>query len=225
MVFSVLFCSYLINGNSTGSKEKSCRSGSTDGEIGKTMSEDIKQRYSEYSTLKFDRPTDRVLRITLDRPESLNSVSAEMHRDLVRVWSSVSDDPDTNAVIVTGAGSAFSAGGDFSLVEENAATFENRARVFHEARDLVYNIINCKKPTISAIRGPAVGAGLAVALLCDISIASRTARIIDGHTRLGVAAGDHAATEFSGEQLSKTGRPRETTGDHGRPRETMETII
>ena len=62
-----------------------------------------------------------------------------------------------------------------------------------EARDLVYNVINCSKPIISAIHGPAVGAGLVAALLADISIATRTARIIDGHTRLGVAAGDHAA--------------------------------
>jgi len=157
------------------------------------MADDLDRQYGEFRTLKFDRPVERVLRITLDRPQSLNSVTAEMHRDLVRVWPAVSDDTHTNAVIVTGSGKAFSAGGDFSLVEENAATFEARARVFHEARDLVYNIINCQKPTISSIRGPAVGAGLAVALLCDISIASKSARIIDGHTRLGVAAGDHAA--------------------------------
>ena len=65
-------------------------------------------------------------------------------------------------------------------------------RVFHEARDLVYNIVNCRKPIVAAIDGPAVGAGLAVALLADISIAAPTARIVDGHTRLGVAAGDHA---------------------------------
>lgn len=157
------------------------------------MIDNLDRQYGKFKSLKFDRPADRVLRIVLDRPQSLNSVTAEMHRDLVQVWAAVSDDPHTNAVIVTGAGKAFSAGGDFGLVEQNARTFEARARVFHEARDLVYNIINCRKPTISAIRGPAVGAGLAVALLCDISIAAKSARIIDGHTRLGVAAGDHAA--------------------------------
>ena len=157
------------------------------------MIDNLHRQYGNFKSLKFDRPADRVLRIVLDRPQSLNSVTAEMHRDLVQVWAAVSDDPQTNAVIVTGAGKAFSAGGDFGLVEQNARTFEARAQVFHEARDLVYNIINCRKPTISAIRGPAVGAGLAVALLCDISIAAKSARIIDGHTRLGVAAGDHAA--------------------------------
>ncbi len=65
-------------------------------------------------------------------------------------------------------------------------------RVFHEARDLVYNVINCPKPIVSAMTGPAVGAGLAVGLLADVSIATPSARIVDGHTKLGVAAGDHA---------------------------------
>jgi enoyl-CoA hydratase/carnithine racemase len=73
------------------------------------------------------------------------------------------------------------------------ADYDVRSRVLREARDIVYNVINCSKPVVSAIQGPAVGAGLAVALLADISVAGRTAKIIDGHTRLGVAAGDHAA--------------------------------
>src|SRR5213075_1546856 len=68
-----------------------------------------------------------------------------------------------------------------------------RARVWREARDLVYNMINCSKIIVSAMHGPAVGAGLVAGLLADISIATPEARIIDGHTRLGVAAGDHAA--------------------------------
>jgi enoyl-CoA hydratase len=71
--------------------------------------------------------------------------------------------------------------------------FEVLTRVWKEARDLVYNVINCSKPIVSAMQGPAVGAGLVAGLLADISIAAKTARIIDGHTRLGVAAGDHAA--------------------------------
>jgi enoyl-CoA hydratase len=74
-----------------------------------------------------------------------------------------------------------------------ANNFETRVRVFHEARDLVYNVVNCPKPIVSAITGPAVGAGLAVGLLADISIATPQAKIVDGHTKLGVAAGDHAA--------------------------------
>ena len=71
--------------------------------------------------------------------------------------------------------------------------FAVRTRVWREARDLVYNLINCDKPIVSAMHGAAVGAGLVAGLLADVSIAAKSARIIDGHTRLGVAAGDHAA--------------------------------
>src|SRR5262249_11559353 len=73
------------------------------------------------------------------------------------------------------------------------AVFDTRMRVWKEARDMVYNMINCSKPVVSAINGAAVGAGLVVAILADISIAANSAKLIDGHTKLGVAAGDHAA--------------------------------
>jgi len=148
--------------------------------------------YAEYPSLEFDRPADGVLRITLRAPGRLNAVSADMHRELSAVWRTISGDDATRAVIVTGADDAFSSGGDLDMVEEMAADFETRVRVFWEARDLVYNLINCTKPVVSAMTGPAVGAGLAVGLLADVSIATPGARIIDGHTRLGVAAGDHA---------------------------------
>jgi enoyl-CoA hydratase len=95
--------------------------------------------------------------------------------------------------ILRGAGKGFSAGGDLAMVEKMTQDFDLRARVWREARDLVYNMINCSKIIVSAMHGPAVGAGLVAGLLADISIAARNARLIDGHTRLGVAAGDHAA--------------------------------
>ena len=150
-------------------------------------------RYQNYANLAFDRPADRVLRITLNKPERLNALDSDGHRELAEVWREVDTDPDINAVILCGAGRGFSAGGDFAMIEEMIDDFDARARVWREARDLVYNIINCSKPIVSAIHGPAVGAGLVAALLADISIASKTAKIVDGHTRLGVAAGDHAA--------------------------------
>jgi enoyl-CoA hydratase len=134
-----------------------------------------------------------VLRLTLNRPERLNALDAAGHRELADVWRDIDADPTVNAVILRGAGKAFSAGGDFAMVEEMIDSFESRARVWREAKDLVYNIVNCSKPIVSAIHGAAVGAGLVAALLADISIASKTARLVDGHTRLGVAAGDHAA--------------------------------
>ena len=95
--------------------------------------------------------------------------------------------------IIQGAGKGFSAGGSFDLLDQMVGDYAARTRVMREARDLVYNVINCSKPIVSAIHGPAVGAGLVVGMLADISVVARSARIIDGHTRLGVAAGDHAA--------------------------------
>ncbi|GAQ26502.1 enoyl-CoA hydratase/isomerase family protein [Ralstonia insidiosa] len=149
--------------------------------------------YDSYTSLAFDRPSDGVLRITLNRPEKLNALDATGHDEIARVWRDIDADPSVSAVILRGAGKAFSAGGDFDMVEEMIDTFEARARVWRESKDLVYNIINCSKPIVSAIQGPAVGAGLVAALLADISVAARTAKLVDGHTRLGVAAGDHAA--------------------------------
>ncbi len=150
-------------------------------------------RYANYECLSFDYPAERVLRVTFDRPERYNALDATGHREITYVWREIDEDPDVDVVILTGRGRAFSAGGDFEMIEQITQDFEARARTWKEARDLVYNIINCSKPTISAINGPAVGAGLVAGLLCDISIAARSARITDGHTRLGVAAGDHAA--------------------------------
>ena len=146
-----------------------------------------------YERLKFDWPAERVLRVTMENPGRMNAADAVMHGELVRVWRDIDDDPNINAVIIRGAGDAFSGGGDLELVRDMTQDFETLTRVWKEARDLVYNVINCSKPIVSAMEGPAVGAGLVAGLLADISIASRTARIIDGHTRLGVVAGDHAA--------------------------------
>ena len=118
---------------------------------------------------------------------------ARMHAELAEIWRDVDADPLTSVAIIRGSGKGFSGGGSLDLVESMADDFEVRTRVMREARDLVYNILNCSKIIVSAMHGPAVGAGLVAGLLADISIAAKTARIIDGHTRLGVAAGDHAA--------------------------------
>lgn len=149
--------------------------------------------YTDYKRLKFDIPADRILRITMDAPGRLNAADAAMHDELGRIWKDVEADPNISVAILRGEGKAFSAGGDFEMIGEMIDNFETRARVWKEARDLVYNVINCSKPIVSAMHGPAVGAGLVAGLLADISIAAKDARIIDGHTRLGVAAGDHAA--------------------------------
>lgn len=148
--------------------------------------------YGAFTKLQFDRPHPKILRVTMDNGR-MNAADHLMHRELSDVWRVIDADPSVNSVILTGSGTNFSAGGDFALIKEMIADFDTRARVWKEARDLVYNVINCSKPIVSAMRGAAVGAGLVAGLLADISIATKECRIIDGHTRLGVAAGDHAA--------------------------------
>ena len=150
-------------------------------------------RYAAYQRLQFDRPSPGVLRVFMNNPGRLNSADAVMHAELARIWRDVDEDEAVRAVVLTGAGTAFSAGGDFDMIQAIMDDFPTRARIYKEARAIVMNLIDCEKPVVSAMRGPAVGAGLVCGLLADISLATPEARIIDGHTRLGVAAGDHAA--------------------------------
>ncbi|MBO9327941.1 enoyl-CoA hydratase [Achromobacter sp. HZ01] len=155
------------------------------------------EHYAAYEALKLRRHPGGVLELIMGSrggvPGKLSTADDRMHRELADIWRDIDTDPDTRVVVIRGEGKGFSGGGDLDLVQQMADDFDVRARVWREARDLVYNIINCNKPIVSAMHGAAVGAGLVAGLLADISIAARDARIIDGHTRLGVTAGDHAA--------------------------------
>ena len=148
--------------------------------------------YSKFTRLTFENHHPGVLEVVFDGP-NLNAVDEEAHAQFPAIWSVIDQDPSVRAVLVRGAGKAFSAGGSFDFIDKQIDDYSVRMRVFRESRDLFFNILNCSKPVVSAIHGPAVGAGLVVALMADISIAANNARIIDGHTRLGVAAGDHGA--------------------------------
>src|SRR5258708_39197716 len=125
-----------------------------------------------------------MLRLTFDRQETYNSIDAETHTQITNIWRDSNDAPDINAIIVTGAGKAFSAGGDFELLKDILDNPAVRMTTWKEAKDPVYNAINCNKPIISAINGVAVGAGLAVGLLADISIVGKSAPIVDAHPTL-----------------------------------------
>jgi enoyl-CoA hydratase len=149
--------------------------------------------YSGYDHLLFDRHEGGVLLITMNRPEVYNAAHEDMHSQLARLWTDVDRDDQTRVAVITGAGKAFSAGGDLGMVQRMAGNYDRATRMLREMSDLVYNMINCEKPIISAINGVAVGAGLVIALLADISICAADARLGDGHVKLGAAAGDHAA--------------------------------
>ncbi len=146
-----------------------------------------------YEFLRPDQQDDGVLVVSFSNPERLNALSEVGHRELVDIWPDVDRDRDVRVVLLRGEGRAFSAGGDYEMIEHVLGDQGTHRRVLKETRDLVRNIIECFKPFISAISGPAVGAGLAAALMADIPVAGRSARIIDGHTTIGVTAGDHAA--------------------------------
>jgi len=148
--------------------------------------------YSSYENLLIET-TDGVALVTINRPEVYNATDFKLHNELSRIWLDLGRDDEVRVIVITGAGTAFSAGGDFDLIEKSIGNAKIIAKTMEEARDIVHNLINLDKPVISAINGVAVGAGLAVALMADISIASEKARFTDGHVRLGVAAGDHAA--------------------------------
>jgi enoyl-CoA hydratase len=148
--------------------------------------------YAGYTRLRLERPHPKVLRIVMDNGR-MNSADHAMHSELARIWKDLDQDSTVNVAILTGAGKVFSAGGDFSMIKDLMNDSEARLRGWKEARDIVYNLINCSKPVVTAMRGVSVGAGLVCGLLGDISIASKDCVIVDGHTRLGVAAGDHAA--------------------------------
>lgn len=150
--------------------------------------------YSDFQFLKFDAKPNGVLLITINRPEVMNATNGRLHWELTKVWGVVNDDPKTKVAVITGAGDrAFSAGGDLSWITNMVGNAETINMVMNEASDIVYNVMACDKPVISAINGVAVGAGLAVAMMADISIMAEEAKITDGHVKLGVAAGDHAA--------------------------------
>jgi enoyl-CoA hydratase len=148
-------------------------------------------QFSRYGRLVCDRPHPKVLRITLTNGK-MNTADAQMQDELLTIWRDIDLAPEVHAVVVTGAGSVFSAGGDFGLAQACVNDFDTRARGFKAARDLVMGIVDCSKPIVSAMRGVAVGQGLVVGMMADISFATKDCRLIDGHTRLGVAAGDHA---------------------------------
>jgi enoyl-CoA hydratase len=138
--------------------------------------------YGSYDCLLFERHEHGVLQVTMNRPEKYNAADEAMHGQLARVWADIARDEETRVVVVTGAGKAFSAGGDLAMVQRQIGDYGRVTSMLSEMSELVYNMVNCPQPIVSAINGVAV-----------VSICAEDARLGDGHVRLGVAAGDHAA--------------------------------
>lgn len=152
--------------------------------------------YEDFQHIRFDKRPDGVLVATLNRPDTLNSANVRLHREFSELWEIIDNDDDVKVTVVTGAGKAFSAGGDLEMIEEMAKDYDAMLVQLKDAAAVVEKVIGARKPIVSAINGVAVGAGLAVALLADISIIGESVRLTDGHLRLGVAAGDHAVVAW-----------------------------
>jgi len=149
--------------------------------------------YGTYQRLRITLDGQGLLQLRFGEPGTLPVANARMHHELAAVWRDIDADTRVRSVLVASDGKGFLAGGDLEDVAQISVDPEARLHVWQEARDLVHNMVNCQAPVVCAVHGPAVGAGLALALLADICIVTPDARLIDGHIRLGVAAGDHSA--------------------------------
>ncbi|WP_205042241.1 enoyl-CoA hydratase-related protein [Rhodoligotrophos defluvii] len=147
---------------------------------------------NDYKHISFAR-SGNILRVTLNRPDKLNAINGEMHRELSRLFFDLALDDRSDVIVLTGAGKAFSAGGDIDHLERcraDPALFDVALR---EAKLLVSGLLDCDKPVICRMNGDAVGLGATIALLCDIVIAADHARIGDPHVRVGLVAADGGA--------------------------------
>lgn len=148
--------------------------------------------YDDYQTIVFER-RGRILTLTINRPDVLNAVNAQMHRELARLFYDVAADEEADIIVFTGAGRAFCAGGDLDWLQAAADDPALFARIAVEAKQIIYGLLDCEKPVICRLNGDAIGLGATLALFCDIIIASETARIGDLHVNVGLVAGDGGA--------------------------------
>jgi enoyl-CoA hydratase len=148
--------------------------------------------YSHYAGVKVERK-DKVLTITFNEPDTMNAFSQGMHNTMSRIWDDVTEDPEVHVVVLTGAGRAFSAGGNIPNMQKKIDDHELWEATMPEAKRIVFRMLECDKPIIARLNGHAVGLGATVALLCDIIIAADHAKIGDPHVNAGLVAGDGGA--------------------------------
>ncbi|HEY8217968.1 MAG TPA: enoyl-CoA hydratase/isomerase family protein [Acidimicrobiia bacterium] len=128
--------------------------------------------------------------VTLTRPDQLNAVNDDLHRALALVFPQLSADADARVAVITGEGRAFSAGGDFDLLDRMAKDRALRRDTIAEGRDIVVNMIRCRVPVIAAVNGPAVGLGCSVIALSDVVYMAESAYLSDPHVAVGLVAAD-----------------------------------
>lgn len=142
---------------------------------------------------EIDVQADGSLRIiTLNRPDALNAVNDGLHTGLARLWPQLSEDRGARAAVLTGAGKAFSAGGDFTYLAELAKDEELRAKTIAHGREIVLGMARCRVPVVTAVNGPAVGLGCSLVSLSDMVYIAENAYLADPHVQVGLVAADGA---------------------------------
>lgn len=131
--------------------------------------------------------------VTINRPDELNAVNADLHRALAQVWRQLAADTEARVVILTGAGRAFSAGGDLDWITSFLDDPVARDESIREGAEIIEELLRCPLPVIAAVNGPAVGLGASIAILCDIVLISEGAHLADPHVAVGLVAGDGGA--------------------------------
>jgi enoyl-CoA hydratase len=169
-------------------------------------------RFDDYKAITF-RSRGRVLEITLNRPDKLNAIDEVMHEELARVFVEVAADPDIDVAVLSGAGRAFSSGGDIEWMQkmiDHPAAFEKTMR---EGKKIIYSLLDCEKPVIAKVNGHAAGLAATIVLFCDVIFAAESAKIGDPHVAVGFVAGDGSAVIWP--QLIGYARAKEylMTGD------------
>lgn len=142
------------------------------------------------------RPDGPVRVVTLDQPDTLNAFSEDLHAQFVALWGHIEDDDDCRAVVLTGAGRAFSAGGSYEDFEHRRVDLAVRRRSLRLARRLADEMLNVAVPVVAAVNGPAVGLGCTVTTLCDIVFMAEGAFLADTHVSVALVAGDGGAVTW-----------------------------
>jgi enoyl-CoA hydratase/carnithine racemase len=151
--------------------------------------------YSRYKEILVEKK-DGIATVTLNRPEILNAFAETLHEAMEHVWLDIAEDPEINVVILTGAGKAFSAGGDIKKMMAGFRTpeaWKGYLQTPAKAKRVIASMLDVTQPIIAAVNGDAMGLGASLALACDISVMNETARIGDTHVKVGLVAGDGGA--------------------------------
>lgn len=169
-------------------------------------------RYEKYKMLSIE-VENKIATVTMNCPEKKNAIGPVMHTEFTHIFRDLDEDPDVHVIVLTGAGQAFSSGGDIDWMQAMIDVPEDFEIPSREGKLIVYAMLDCEKPIIARVNGHATGLGATIALLCDVIFASENAKIGDTHVKVGFVAGDGGAVIWP--QLIGYARAKEylMTGD------------